>query len=236
MKPGPQASLRLAAETQAVEDLVALVARGGVRVPAFQRGLKWKEKDVVALFDSIYRGYPVGSILLRKGKAEANRIQVGSLAIDAPETEAALCARWTWRLLLSPGSYDKRTLLRHGVTEIDDPETIGRPSATCSSKRRSKLEEITGRLPGRDPRWTPLRRRGCTCLLPDLRSLPAAAAKTHSESIVRRRSVQGPSRPSRSSTIAWRELREPGRSLPLPESCLRITSPSSTSTGAASLF
>jgi hypothetical protein len=81
---------RLAAETETVEDLVALVARGGVRVPSFQRGLKWKTEDVVALFDSIYRGYPVGSILLRKGKADASRIQVGPISIDAPEIEAAL--------------------------------------------------------------------------------------------------------------------------------------------------
>ncbi|HYU30996.1 MAG TPA: DUF262 domain-containing protein [Thermoanaerobaculia bacterium] len=73
-----------------MEDLVAQVARGAVRVPAFQRGLKWKTDDVVALFDSIYRGYPIGSILLRKGRAEAARIQVGPLSIDAPEIEAAL--------------------------------------------------------------------------------------------------------------------------------------------------
>jgi Protein of unknown function DUF262 len=86
----PKAGLRLAAETQTVEDLVAQVARGAVRVPVFQRGLRWKTDDVVALFDSIYRGYPVGSILLRKGRAEAAQIQVGPLSIDAPEMEAAL--------------------------------------------------------------------------------------------------------------------------------------------------
>lgn len=85
----PQVSLRLEAETETVEDLVALVARGGVRVPIFQRELKWKAEDVVALFDSIYRGYPIGSILLRKGRAEASRVQVGPLTIDAPDMEAA---------------------------------------------------------------------------------------------------------------------------------------------------
>ncbi len=83
-------SLRLEAETETVEDLVALVMRGSVRVPIFQRGLKWAGEDVVALFDSLYRGYPVGSILLRKGPAEAAHIRVGPLSIDAPETESAL--------------------------------------------------------------------------------------------------------------------------------------------------
>jgi len=45
---------------------------------------------VIALFDSVYRGYPIGSFLLRKGKADAARIKIGPLAIDAPETHSAL--------------------------------------------------------------------------------------------------------------------------------------------------
>lgn len=61
-----------------------------MRVPDFQRGLRWGAEDVVALFDSIYRGYPVGSILLRKGRADAARLEVGAVAIDAPETQEAL--------------------------------------------------------------------------------------------------------------------------------------------------
>ena len=81
---------RLAAETETVEDLVALIARGGVRVPVFQRELRWNAEDAVALFDSLYRGYPIGSILLRKGRAEAARIQIGPLSIDAPELDEAL--------------------------------------------------------------------------------------------------------------------------------------------------
>jgi hypothetical protein len=90
MKPGrPQGSLRLKAELETVEDLVVRVARGDVRIPVLPR-IKWTAEDDVALFDSIYRGYPVGSILLRKGPAEAARIQVGPLWIDAPEREDAL--------------------------------------------------------------------------------------------------------------------------------------------------
>ena len=89
--PSPsQLDLRLEADAQTVEDLVHLVLRGRVRVPDFQRGLKWGAEDVVALFDSIYHGYPVGSVLLRKGKAEATRLEVGPIVIDAPETQEAL--------------------------------------------------------------------------------------------------------------------------------------------------
>jgi hypothetical protein len=83
-------SLKLEAAAETVEDLVHFVLRGRVRVPDFQRGLKWGPDDVVALFDSIYRGYPVGSVLLRKGKADAVRLEVGSVVVDAPETQEAL--------------------------------------------------------------------------------------------------------------------------------------------------
>jgi hypothetical protein len=83
-------SLKLEADTETVEDLVRLVRRGLVRVPTFQRGLKWESEDVIALFDSVYRGYPIGALLLRKAPAPASRIQVGPIPIDAPETHEAL--------------------------------------------------------------------------------------------------------------------------------------------------
>lgn len=78
------------ADTETVEDLVRLVERGAVRIPSFQRGLRWDASDVLALFDSIYRGYPIGSLLLRKGKADAAKIPIGPLSIDAPQLHDAL--------------------------------------------------------------------------------------------------------------------------------------------------
>ncbi len=83
-------NLKLEADTETVEDLVHLVRRGVVRIPSFQRGLKWNAEDVLALFDSLYRGYPIGSFLLRKGAASADRIKIGPLVIDGPETSEAL--------------------------------------------------------------------------------------------------------------------------------------------------
>lgn len=83
-------SVPAAADTETVEDLVRRVVRGTVRIPSFQRGLNWTASDVVSLFDSLHRGYPVGSLLLRKGAAGAAAIQIGPLRIDAPETTSAL--------------------------------------------------------------------------------------------------------------------------------------------------
>jgi hypothetical protein len=83
-------NLRLEADTETVEDLVGLVRKGLVRVPSFQRGLRWSSEDVLALFDSVYRGYPIGSFLLQKGAAPGAQIRIGPLTIDGPETHDAL--------------------------------------------------------------------------------------------------------------------------------------------------
>lgn len=83
-------AVRPEADTETVEDLVGRVTRGTVRIPSFQRGLKWGPTDVISLFESIYRGYPIGSLLLRKGAADAASIKIGPLRIDAPETPSAL--------------------------------------------------------------------------------------------------------------------------------------------------
>lgn len=85
MDTAPQLPKRPVARTEKVEDLVEMVFRGSVRVPSFQRGLNWEASDVQDLFDSVYRGYPIGSLLFYQHPAKAARIQVGPLAIQALE-------------------------------------------------------------------------------------------------------------------------------------------------------
>jgi hypothetical protein len=71
-------------------DLVRDVQRGAVRVPPFQRGFKWESPDVIKLFDSLYRGFPIGNLLFWRRPAPAQQLTVGPVTIDAPETESAL--------------------------------------------------------------------------------------------------------------------------------------------------
>jgi len=47
-----------------IEDLLDDIAAGKLRVPRFQRPFIWKPSDMLDLFDSIYKGYPIGSLLL----------------------------------------------------------------------------------------------------------------------------------------------------------------------------
>lgn len=67
-----------------VEDLLADVMRGRVRIPPFQRGLKWQPDDARKLLDSIYRGYPIGTLLLWETKAEAQELRFGAVSVAAP--------------------------------------------------------------------------------------------------------------------------------------------------------
>ncbi len=89
MSVAPRLPRKPEARTEKIEDLVEQVRRGVVRVPEFQRGLKWESDDVVDLFDSVYRGYPIGSLLFYKRPAKAERLAVGPLLVDAEETSEA---------------------------------------------------------------------------------------------------------------------------------------------------
>lgn len=40
------------------------VTRGQIKIPAFQRDFVWTDEQILGLIDSIYSGYPVGSLLL----------------------------------------------------------------------------------------------------------------------------------------------------------------------------
>lgn len=77
-------------ETYRLSELRDLVATGRVRIPDFQRSFRWNNQDVVALFDSLHQGYPIGNLLMWKREASAQRVTVGSIDIDAPQRSDAL--------------------------------------------------------------------------------------------------------------------------------------------------
>lgn len=65
------------ARTITVRELIQKVRNGEVRVPRFQRPLRWRAEDVRKLLDSIWKGYPVGSLQFWKRKADAETLMVG---------------------------------------------------------------------------------------------------------------------------------------------------------------
>lgn len=81
---------RPTATTLDVERLARWAWEGRIRIPHFQRPLRWQRDDVIKLFDSIVRGYPVGSLLLWHRPAPKETLQLGALRIHAPKMADAL--------------------------------------------------------------------------------------------------------------------------------------------------
>jgi Protein of unknown function DUF262 len=81
---------RLVATTLDLDDLVELAWSGNIRVPHFQRDFRWTRQDVIRLFDSVVKRYPVGGLLLWRRPAPAQRLTLGALQIDAPQVDQAL--------------------------------------------------------------------------------------------------------------------------------------------------
>jgi hypothetical protein len=47
-----------------IDKVLARIADGDIKIPAFQRGFIWDQDQVVKLIDSLYHNFPIGSILL----------------------------------------------------------------------------------------------------------------------------------------------------------------------------
>ncbi|MFJ7996621.1 DUF262 domain-containing protein [Streptomyces sp. NPDC096310] len=76
--------------TYELDDLLQEAWSGQIRVPHFQRDFRWNSRDVTHLFDSILRGYPIGSLLLWVRHSPAELITLGSLEIEAKESDRTL--------------------------------------------------------------------------------------------------------------------------------------------------
>ncbi len=72
-----------------VEDLIRYARAGRIRVPPFQRGFKWERVDVENLVDSIWRGFPVGTLLLWSKPAPAGTAKLGDLSFDVNQQKEA---------------------------------------------------------------------------------------------------------------------------------------------------
>lgn len=84
-------SIRPRAGAEPVEDLVGWVREGRIRIPDFQRPLRWRAQHVLELFDSLWLGYPVGNLLFWQRPAEQGSLALGPLRIQA---EARADALW----------------------------------------------------------------------------------------------------------------------------------------------
>ena len=77
------------ADVWRISDILQLARRGVLRTPQFQRNFVWGTKDVVKLFDSIYRGYPIGSLLIWKAPANSDVMRAASCRFGPLEFKPA---------------------------------------------------------------------------------------------------------------------------------------------------
>ncbi|SEF58054.1 Protein of unknown function DUF262 [Thermomonospora echinospora] len=73
-------------EVMLMEQVLDPIAHGELRVPMFQRPFVWRPEQILNLFDSIERGYPIGSLLIWETPEELASLDViGDLPVPRPE-------------------------------------------------------------------------------------------------------------------------------------------------------
>ena len=73
---------QLHADRFKLERLLALAQEGKLRVPLFQRPLRWRPDQEAELFDSLLRRFPIGTLLLWERPAPAAIVRFKDHAID----------------------------------------------------------------------------------------------------------------------------------------------------------
>ena len=87
----PTSDISVKPEIELLEDLLSEVANGRLRVPRFQRPFVWRPEQMLDLFDSIERGYPIGSILIwETSMAIPSLDEVGGLEVPPRPTNTAI--------------------------------------------------------------------------------------------------------------------------------------------------
>jgi hypothetical protein len=73
-----------------IPDLMRSARDGGIRIPRFQRAFVWNASDVRDLFDSIYHGYPIGTVILWRREAPPGEVNFGPIHFGVPAISEAL--------------------------------------------------------------------------------------------------------------------------------------------------
>lgn len=68
-----------------IREILDTVLRGQIRIPAFQRGFVWEPDRVAYLMDSIYKGFPFGSLLFWRTKEQLkSERSLGPFSLPSP--------------------------------------------------------------------------------------------------------------------------------------------------------
>ena len=76
-------------DTIFLEDLLDDIADGKYKIPVFQRDFVWNSSQMLELFDSILKGYPIGSLLFWKTKEYKTKSEIGPYIIEKEDSDDA---------------------------------------------------------------------------------------------------------------------------------------------------
>ncbi len=145
--------------------LIEDIRTGRVALPDIQRPFVWASKKVRDLFDSMYRGYPIGTLMLWETGAEVGTRQIGLdaadrapqlLIVDGQQRLTSLYAVLTGSLVLTKSFEEKRIRIAFNpleeVFEVTDaaiernPEFVPDITALWSDGYRSTARQFLRRL------------------------------------------------------------------------------------------
>lgn len=72
-------------ENLPIRKIIEKISSGEIRIPSFQRGFVWEPEAVAFLMDSLFKGYPIGAVLLWRTKEQlVNERQLGCFTLPDP--------------------------------------------------------------------------------------------------------------------------------------------------------
>ena len=72
-------------EGLSIRKIIDKITSGEIRIPSFQRGFVWEEDDVAFFMDSLFKGYPIGAVLLWRTKERLlNERNLGHFSLPNP--------------------------------------------------------------------------------------------------------------------------------------------------------
>ena len=73
-------------EYKSIRDVMEMVTGNEVYLPAIQRKFVWKNPQIESLFDSIMRGYPIGTLIFWKTKDRLRSVRnIGECPLPEPQ-------------------------------------------------------------------------------------------------------------------------------------------------------
>ena len=117
---------------------------GSLALPAFQRGFVWKRPQIKNLMNSLYKGYPVGSLLTWTTRAEQAEVRTSGDAMASGPIELLLDGQQRVTSLYG--------LIREGPPQFFDGDNKAF-TGLCFNLKNEEFEFISQRRMGNDPLW-----------------------------------------------------------------------------------